>query len=83
MVKHRSGTRWPDDREVSLRCVRSAPCTKRRGVRVSWFRFKTKVDGFSRFGLKPVATVFVVWPQNHSLGFPDLGLKAGSYGLVI
>jgi hypothetical protein len=25
----------------------------------------------------------VVWPQNHSLGFPDLGLKTYSYGLVI
>jgi hypothetical protein len=32
---------------------------------------------------KPVATVLVVWPQNHSLGFPSLGLKTGSYGLVI
>jgi hypothetical protein len=32
---------------------------------------------------KPVATVFVVWPQNHSLGFPGLGLKTGSCGLVI
>jgi hypothetical protein len=30
-----------------------------------------------------VATVLVVWPQNHSLGFPGLGLKTGSYGLVI
>jgi hypothetical protein len=32
---------------------------------------------------KPVATVLVVWPQNHSLGFPGLGLKTGSCGLVI
>jgi hypothetical protein len=24
---------------------------------------------------KPVATVLMVWPQNHSLGFPSLGLK--------
>jgi hypothetical protein len=32
---------------------------------------------------KPVATVLVVWPQNHSLGFPDLGLKTDSCGLVI
>jgi hypothetical protein len=32
---------------------------------------------------KPVATVLVVWPQNHSLGFPSLGLKTGSCGLVI
>jgi hypothetical protein len=32
---------------------------------------------------KPVATVLVVWHQNHSLGFPGLGLKTGSCGLVI
>jgi hypothetical protein len=32
---------------------------------------------------KPVATVLVVWPQNHSLGFPGLGLKTGNCGLVI
>jgi hypothetical protein len=28
--------------------------------------------------LKPVAMVLVVWPQNHSLGFPGLGLKTDS-----
>jgi hypothetical protein len=32
---------------------------------------------------KPVATVLVVCAQNHSLGFPGLGLKTGSCGLVI
>jgi hypothetical protein len=32
---------------------------------------------------KPMATVLVVWPQNHSLGLPDLGLKTSSCGLVI
>jgi hypothetical protein len=32
---------------------------------------------------KPVATVRVVWPQNHSLGLHGLGLKTGSCGLVI
>jgi hypothetical protein len=32
---------------------------------------------------KPVATVLVVWLQNHSLGFLGLGLKIGSCGLVI
>jgi hypothetical protein len=32
---------------------------------------------------KPVATVLVVWPKNHSLGFPGLVLKTGSCGLVI
>jgi hypothetical protein len=52
--------------------VRSAPCTRRRGVRVSWLSIKTKVKG-----------LLVVWPQNHWVGFPSLGLKIGSYGLVI
>jgi hypothetical protein len=42
---HRSGTRWPGDREIRWRCVRSAPCMWRRGARVSWLSFKTKVDG--------------------------------------
>jgi hypothetical protein len=32
---------------------------------------------------KSVATVLVVLPQNHLLRFPVLGLKTGSYGLVI
>jgi hypothetical protein len=32
--------------------------------------------------LKPVATVLVVWPQNHSLGFFGLSLKTGSCDLV-
>jgi hypothetical protein len=32
---------------------------------------------------KPMPTVLVVWPQNHSLGFPHLGLKTGSCGMVI
>jgi hypothetical protein len=32
---------------------------------------------------KLVATVLVVWPQNYSLGFPGLGLKTGSRGLMI
>jgi hypothetical protein len=42
---HRSGTRWPDDREVGWRCLRSAPCTWRQEVHVSWLSHKTKVDG--------------------------------------
>jgi hypothetical protein len=32
---------------------------------------------------KPVATVLMVWYQNHSLRFSGLGLKTGSCGLVI
>jgi hypothetical protein len=44
----------------------------RQGVRVSSFGLKTKVYGLS-----------VVWPQNHWDGFPSLGLKTGSSGLVI
>jgi hypothetical protein len=57
-LSHRSGTQWPGDREVGWHCVRSAPCTWRRGARVSWLSLKTKVDGLS-----------VVWPQNHCDGF--------------
>jgi hypothetical protein len=36
-----------------------------------------------KLATKPMATVLVVWPQNHLLGFPGLGLKTDSYGLVI
>jgi hypothetical protein len=32
---------------------------------------------------KSVATVLVVWLQNHSLGFPSLSLKTSSCSLVI
>jgi hypothetical protein len=32
---------------------------------------------------KIVAMVVLVWPQNHSLGFPGLGLKTGSCSVVI
>jgi hypothetical protein len=55
---HRSGTRWPGDREVAWHRVRSAPCTWRRGAHVSWLSLKTKVDGLS-----------MVWFQNHPDGF--------------
>jgi hypothetical protein len=48
---HRSGTRWPDNREVGWRHVRSVPCTWRREARVSWLSLKTKVYSLS-----------VVWP---------------------
>jgi hypothetical protein len=53
-------------------------------VQVSWLSLKTKVYGLS-----------VVWPQNHwdgfsqfglktsHFGFPGLGLKTGSYDLVV
>jgi hypothetical protein len=39
---------------------------------VSWLSLKTNVYSLS-----------LVWPQNHWDGFPDLGLKTGSNGLVI
>jgi hypothetical protein len=45
---------------------------RRRGARVSWLSLKTKVDSLS-----------VVWLQNHWFGFTGLGLKTGSYSLVI
>ena len=93
---HRSGTRWLDDREVGWRCVRSVPCTWRRGARVSWLSLKTKVyglsvvwpqnhwDGFLRFGLKTGGDGFSRFGlKTGGVGFPGLVLKTGSYGLVI
>jgi hypothetical protein len=44
-LSHRSDTRWPDDREVGWRRVRSATDTWRLGACVSWLSLKTKVDG--------------------------------------
>jgi hypothetical protein len=49
--------------------VRSAPGTWRLGPRVSWLSFKTKVDGFHRFGLK-----------TGDDGFLQFGLKTGGDG---
>jgi hypothetical protein len=51
--------------------VHSAPCTWRRGARVSWLNLKTKVDNLS-----------VVWPQNHWDGFLRFGLKTGVKGFL-
>jgi hypothetical protein len=68
---HRSDTPWPDDREVGWPCVRSVPCTMRRGARVSWFCLKTRVDG-----------LLVVSPQNHWDSFFWFGLKTGRYDFI-
>jgi hypothetical protein len=60
----------------------------RRGARVSWFSLKTKVDGFSLFGLKtggygscglaskPLARVSRFGPHNRQLRFGDLAHKS-------
>jgi hypothetical protein len=69
---HKSGTRWSGDREVGWRCVRSAPCTLRRGAQVSWLCLKTKVNDLS-----------VVWPQNHWNGFLQFDLKIGGDGFLV
>jgi hypothetical protein len=72
MVKHRSGTQWPSDREVEWHRVQIVPCTWRRGAQVSWFRLKTKVDGLS-----------VIWPQNHWDGFSRFDLKIGGLSFSV
>jgi hypothetical protein len=75
MVKHRSGTRWPDDRGVGWRRVRSAPCTRRWGARVSWFALKTKVDEFSGLCLKIGSSGLVIWASKSPRRFFSLCLK--------
>jgi hypothetical protein len=75
MVKHRSGTRWPNDREAGWRRVWSAPCTSRWGVRVSWFDLKTKVVEFSGLGLKIGSSSLVIWALKSPRRFLGLGLK--------
>jgi hypothetical protein len=67
----------------------------RQGVQVSWLSLNAKVDGFLRFGFKTggnsflrfdsklVATVSPGLASKSVLGFSSLGLKTGSYGLVI
>jgi hypothetical protein len=69
-----------------------AVCAVHMETRISWLSLKTKVDGltskplgwFLRFGLKIGGSGFLVEPQNQGGGgFFGLGLKTGSYGLVI
>jgi hypothetical protein len=63
---YRSGTRWSDDQAVGWRCVRSAPCMRRRGAQISWLSLKTKVGGLSVFWPQNHCDgLSVVWPQNH------------------
>jgi hypothetical protein len=67
---HRSGTRWPGDREVGWCRVRSAPGTRRLEAQVSWLSLKTKVvEGFPVWASKPAALVWRSGPQNHRDGF--------------
>jgi hypothetical protein len=89
-----SDTRWPDDREVGWYYVRSAPYTWRQGASVSWLSLKTKVDGFSRFGLKTghvgflalvsksVVTFSLVWRQNRCWWFFDIKTGDWFFGWV-
>jgi hypothetical protein len=83
MVKHRSSTRWPENREVGWRCVWYALCIRSWGAWVSWFSLQTKVDGFFRFCLKTDGYGSCALASNHLLRFPGLGIKIGSCSLVI
>jgi hypothetical protein len=56
--------------------VRSAPCTWRRGARVSWLSLKTKVDGLSMVWPQNYwDSLLVVWSQNRWDCFLQFGLK--------
>jgi hypothetical protein len=107
MAKHRLNTRWPDGQEVGWHCVRSISCTRRWVARVSWLSLKTTADGlsvvwpqnhwdgFSRFGLKPMTSGFLVWsskpaatvwwfePQNLRDGFLVCAQNQAGYDLSV
>jgi hypothetical protein len=44
---------------------------------------KPRLTISSGLASKPMATILMVWHQNHSLGFPGMSLKTSSCGLVI
>jgi hypothetical protein len=75
MVKHRSGTWWPDDREVGWRYVWSTLCTRRWGVLVSWFGLKTGGFRFPGLSLKTNSYGLEIWASKSSWWFLELGLK--------
>jgi hypothetical protein len=80
MVKHRLGTQWEmsGDAVCGLHYEQGGEEHGFLGL-----ASKPRMTVSPSLASKPVATVLVVWPQNHSLGFPGLGLKTSSYGLVI
>jgi hypothetical protein len=55
--------------------MRSTPCTRRQGARVSLFCFKIKVGGFLGLDLKTSSYGLVIWPTKLSRRFLGLGLK--------
>jgi hypothetical protein len=75
--------------------VSSGLASKPAATVCEWFALKTTLTVFTGLASKPVATVsggltskpavgFLVEPQNQGGGgFPGLGLKTGSFGLVI
>jgi hypothetical protein len=68
------------------RVMLCAVCTVHKGDEESGFlglASKPRSTVSPGLASKQVATILVVWPQNHSLRFPGLGLKTGSCGLVI
>jgi hypothetical protein len=75
---HRSGTRWPADREVRWCRVWSVSCMWRRGARVSWLSLKNKVNNLSVvWPQNRWCTVSLVWPRNRQRRFLRFGLKTG------
>jgi hypothetical protein len=82
MVKHRSGTRWPDDREVGWRRVQCVLCTRRQEARVSLLSLKTKIDGFPIWPSKLIAPVWWFSPQNNCDGFLVCASKSSGLRFV-
>jgi hypothetical protein len=72
----------------TIRMLGNIVCGLYRAHRDKEHRFlgwasKPRVTVFSGLASNRWRRLFLVWPQNRWLGFPSLGLKTGSYGLVI
>jgi hypothetical protein len=81
LVKHRSGIRTIE-RSGDIVCgLHHTQEDEERGFLGSASKLRLMVS--PSLASKPVATVLVVWPHNHSLGFPGLGLKTTHLGFPV
>jgi hypothetical protein len=77
MIRHKSSTQWPDDREIGWRRVQSVSYTwRRREARVFQFSLKTGGYGLSVVWPQKYCDNFFVWVSKQSgMRFVSLRLK--------